>query len=48
MNNRDVIVIGGSTGAVRGGHEAPRELPADLPAAVLVTIHRGLDGAGPS
>ena len=43
--NRDVIVIAGHvwTEAVT---RLARRLPADLLAAVLVAIHRGLDGAG--
>ena len=45
-DNRDVIVIGGSAGGVEAVTRLVRELPADLPAAVLVAIHRGLDGAG--
>jgi len=45
MDNRDVIVIVGHvwTEAVT---RLARRLPADLLAAVLVAIHRGLDGAG--
>ena len=45
-DNRDVIVIGGSAGGVEAVTRLVRGLPADLPAAVLVAIHRGLDGAG--
>ena len=43
-DNRDVIVIGGSAGGVEAVTKLARGLPADLPAAVLVAIHRGLDG----
>jgi two-component system chemotaxis response regulator CheB len=39
FGNRDVIVIGGSTGSVFAVQELVRGLPADLPAAVLVVIH---------
>ena len=46
INNRDVIVIGGSAGGTEAVSKLVRALPADLPAAVLVTIHRGLDGPG--
>jgi two-component system chemotaxis response regulator CheB len=55
--NRDVIVIGGSSGGVEVVREIVRGLPAGLPAAVFVVIHRGpqgpslladiLDAAGP-
>ena len=55
--NRDVIVVGGSAGGVEAMRELAGGLPADLPAAVLVAIHRGpdqpsllaqvLDAAGP-
>src|SRR3954453_15690695 len=45
-DNRDVIVIGGSAGGVEAVTRLARGLPADLPAAVLVAIHRGPDGAG--
>ncbi|HEX8373623.1 MAG TPA: chemotaxis protein CheB, partial [Geminicoccaceae bacterium] len=55
--NRDVIVIGGSSGGLEVAREIVRGLPAGLPAAVFVVIHRGpqgpslladiLDAAGP-
>jgi two-component system chemotaxis response regulator CheB len=45
-DNRDVIVIGGSAGGVEAVRGLVRGLPADLPASVLVAIHRGPDGAG--
>src|SRR4051795_8584407 len=45
-DNRDVIVIGGAAGGVEAVTRLARGLPADLPAAVLVAIHRGPDGAG--
>jgi two-component system chemotaxis response regulator CheB len=46
MNNRDIIVIGGSAGAAAPLKEVLRRLPADLPAAVLIVLHlpsRGID-----
>jgi hypothetical protein len=46
IDNRDVIGIGGSMGAVEAVIRLARELPPDLPAAVLVTLHRGRDDAG--
>jgi two-component system chemotaxis response regulator CheB len=55
--NRDVIVVGGSAGSVEAMRALVAGLPADLPAAVLVAIHRSpdypsllaqvLDAAGP-
>lgn len=41
MEPRDVVVIGGSAGALRPLLELAAALPADLPAAVAVTIHVG-------
>lgn len=46
FGNRDVIVIGGSAGGVEAMRALAHGLPADLPAAVLVTIHRGPDHPG--
>jgi two-component system chemotaxis response regulator CheB len=40
FGNRDVIVIGGSAGGVEAVLELVHRLPAWLPAAVLVVIHR--------
>jgi len=40
--NRDLIVVGGSAGAVEALCEIVRGLPPDLPAAVLIAVHRGL------
>lgn len=37
--NRDIIVIGGSSGATRPLQRILRQLPPDLPAAVFVVIH---------
>jgi two-component system chemotaxis response regulator CheB len=39
MSNRDIIVIGASAGGVEALRQLVRSLPADLPAAVLLTIH---------
>jgi two-component system chemotaxis response regulator CheB len=44
MDNRDLIVVGGSAGAVDAMRQVTRGLPADLPAAILVVIHRSLQG----
>jgi two-component system chemotaxis response regulator CheB len=44
--NRDVIVVGGSAGSVSALRQIARDLPGDLPAAVLVAIHRSPDGVG--
>lgn len=38
---RDVIVIGASTGGIQATTEVLSRLPADLPAAIGVVIHRG-------
>jgi two-component system chemotaxis response regulator CheB len=40
----DVIAIGGSAGAPEALISLIRDLPADLPAAVLVAIHRTSEG----
>src|SRR5258706_5337010 len=39
MTNRDILAIGTSAGGVQALMALARNLPADLPAAVLVTIH---------
>lgn len=44
MDNRDLIVIGGSAGAIGALRTLVRGLPANLPASVLVVIHRSLQG----
>ncbi|MDK1377479.1 MULTISPECIES: chemotaxis protein CheB [unclassified Sinorhizobium] len=44
MGRRDVIAIGGSTGAVGALKELLRELPSDLAATVFVVIHVGARG----
>jgi len=41
MASRDIIVIGGSTGAVEALKRICSDLPADLPAAVFVALHTG-------
>jgi two-component system chemotaxis response regulator CheB len=44
MSHRDVIAIGGSTGAIDALKQLCRQLPADLPAAIFVTVHVGAEG----
>jgi two-component system, chemotaxis family, protein-glutamate methylesterase/glutaminase len=39
MATRDIIVIGGSAGAIKGLGQLLATLPADLPAAIFVTVH---------
>jgi len=39
----DVIVIGGSSGAIEPLQQLLAELPADLPAAVFVVVHTAPD-----
>jgi two-component system chemotaxis response regulator CheB len=46
MSNRDVIVIGGSSGATAPLKEILGRLPADLPAAVFVVVHISPHGIG--
>ncbi len=36
---RDIVVVGGSAGALQPLTEMLRALPADFPAAVLVVLH---------
>jgi two-component system chemotaxis response regulator CheB len=45
MSNHDLIVIGGSAGSFPVLQRVFRELPADLPASVLVCTHRPKDAA---
>ena len=56
MATRDIIVLGGSTGAIEALQRLCADLPADLPAAVFSVLHVGhgpdllasmLDQAGP-
>lgn len=57
MQNRDIVVIGGSAGALEPLQRLLGEPPADLPATLFVVVHtapnapsalcRILDGAGP-
>jgi two-component system, chemotaxis family, protein-glutamate methylesterase/glutaminase len=57
LSTRDIIVIGGSAGAVEAMQELVRALPRDLPAAVFMVLHvspdfpsmmpKILDRAGP-
>ncbi len=42
--NRNLIVIGGSAGSFEVLRTMVRALPADLPASVLIVVHRGLQG----
>mgnify|MGYP001255539911 CR=1 FL=1 len=44
MHNRDLIVIGGSAGGIEALRGLVRGLPADLPASILIVIHRALQG----
>lgn len=44
LPNRDVIVIGGSAGGIDVLRLIVRQLEADLPASVLIVIHRGVHG----
>ena len=46
MSNRDIIVIGGSSGATAPLKEILGRLPADLPAAVFVVLHIPSHGIG--
>jgi two-component system chemotaxis response regulator CheB len=46
MNRRDVIVIGGSSGATAPLKQLLSRLPADLPAAVFVVLHIPAHGIG--
>lgn len=39
MANRNVVVIGGSAGAINPLNAILRQLPSDLEAAVLVVVH---------
>jgi two-component system, chemotaxis family, protein-glutamate methylesterase/glutaminase len=43
--NRDVIVVGGSAGALEALMALVARLPADLPAAVFIVLHRGPERA---
>ncbi|MGV7219607.1 chemotaxis protein CheB [Bradyrhizobium sp. UFLA05-112] len=46
MANRNVVVIGGSTGATGPLGEILSRLPVDLPAAVFIVLHMPAQGAG--
>jgi two-component system chemotaxis response regulator CheB len=46
MSNRDIIVIGGSSGATAPLKEILGRLPADLPAAVFIVLHIPARGIG--
>lgn len=46
MNNRDIIVIGGSAGATAPLKEILGRLPVDLPAAVFIVLHIPAHGIG--
>lgn len=44
MGRRDIIAIGGSTGAVDAVRQLCRKLPRDFPATLLIAIHVGARG----
>lgn len=44
--NRDLIVIGGSAGSVEAVLQLARDLPADLPATLIVVIHVAPESRG--
>ena len=46
MDNRDIIVIGGSSGSAAPLKQILSRLPADLPAAVFVVVHIPAQGVG--
>lgn len=46
MDNRDIIVIGGSAGATAPLKQILSRLPADLPAAVFIVLHIPAQGIG--
>src|SRR5690242_14641042 len=46
MDNRDIIVIGGSSGATAPLKQILGRLPVDLPAAVFVVLHIPAQGIG--
>lgn len=44
MPKRDIIAIGGSTGAIDAMQQICAALPADLAAAVTIVVHVGSNG----
>ena len=46
VNNRDIIVIGGSSGATKPLRDILGQFPRDLPAAVFVVLHIPAHGLG--
>ncbi len=46
MNNRDIIVIGGSAGATAPLKQILSRFPADVPAAIFVVLHIPAQGIG--
>ncbi|HEY3779421.1 MAG TPA: chemotaxis protein CheB [Rhizomicrobium sp.] len=44
MSRRDIIAIGGSSGAVEAVKRLCRELPGDLAATIFIVIHVGAEG----
>src|ERR1044071_3567737 len=44
MANRDIVVVGGSAGAIEALTKLVEKLPKDFPAAVFVTVHFPLQG----
>jgi two-component system, chemotaxis family, protein-glutamate methylesterase/glutaminase len=46
MSNRDIVVIGGSSGAMAPLQEILSRLPAELPAAIFIVLHISARGGG--
>lgn len=43
QDNHDIVVVGGSAGGIEAVQQLLRPLPRDVPAAVVVVLHTGLD-----
>src|SRR3954467_12627619 len=46
MPQKDIIVIGASTGGIEALRTVVAALPADLPASVFIVVHIGVYGLG--